>query len=331
VQPITYPAHVWLIVNPLAGIKAGIAVTDADPGDAQASLARHGVRVAARRVTEREGDAALGAREAVGAGADLVVVAGGDGTVHDAAGALVGTDTALGILPLGTAMNIARALNVPRALDEAAVVIAEGRRLRMDVGRAHTESAEGYFLQVAGAGVDAGVMAYARQLERGNWRWLLPMLRFAVRYRPRPVRVTVDGNEEAFRSCHIVTVAIGPFAGAALSLAPHAKVDDRRFDVVVREGFSRQEFARHVLSIAGGRRVDHPKAHTRRGRQVTVDALSRPLAVHADGIPLGTTPARFEILPAALSVIVGSPPADGSSAVSGSAALPRIPALPAGA
>jgi diacylglycerol kinase family enzyme len=160
-------------------------------------------------------------------------------------------------------------------------------------------------------------MAYARQLERGNWQWLVPLLRFALRYRPRPVRVTVDGSEELFRFCHTVTVAIGPFAGAALSLAPHAKVDDRRFDVVVREGFSRPEFARHLFAIAWGRRTDHPKAHTRRGIRVTVDGLTRPLAVHADGIPLGTTPAHFEILPSALSVLVGPSPDNGPSAVGG--------------
>jgi diacylglycerol kinase (ATP) len=310
-------SRVWLIANPLAGRKAGITLTRADPDDAQAALARRGVHAAETRTTEREGDAALAAHEAVAAGADLIVVAGGDGTVHDAAGALVGTDTALGILPLGTAMNIARALNIPRALEEAAALITDGQVVRMDVGRAHTAAAEDYFLELAGVGVDAGVMAYARQLERGNWRWLLPLLRFALRYRPRPVRVVVDGSEELFRACHTVTVAIGPFAGAALSLAPHAKVDDRRFDVVVREGFSRTEFARHVFTIAWGRRADHPKAQTRRGRRVTVDGLTRPLAVHADGIPLGTTPARFELLPSALSVLVGRPPADGPSAVRG--------------
>jgi YegS/Rv2252/BmrU family lipid kinase len=318
----------WLIANPQAGRKAGVTTTAAGPDEARAALERHGVVVVEARTTEGEGDATALARQAAAAGAELVVAAGGDGTVHEAAAGLVSTATTLGVLPLGSMMNIARALNIPRDLDGAAAVIRDGQRVRMDVGKAVTPAAERYFLEVAGVGIDAGVFVYADQLDDGDWGSLLKMLRFVARYRPRPVRLTVDGQAEVVPACLMISVAIGPFAGAGVALAPDAKVDDRQFDVVVRERFSRLELARHLAASSWGRRAYHPKARTLRGSHVAVEAVGRRLMVHADGSLVGPTPARFELLPAALSVLVGQPPATEPSAVS---AVDSAAAAPTGA
>ena len=84
---------------------------------------------------------------------------------------------------------------------------------------------------------------------------------------------------------------------------------------VTREGFTRLEFARHIVSIAFDRRVHHPKARTIKGRVVEVAPVNRKLMVHADGHSLGMAPVRFELIPAALSVLVGEAPAGEPSAV----------------
>lgn len=303
----------WLIVNPRAGRKGGISTNSATPDEARSVLERHGVAVE-MHPTERQGHATELAREAARAGVDLVVAAGGDGTVHEVATALIGTPTTLGVLPLGSVMNIARALNVPRDLDGAAEVIHAGRVVHMDVGKATTRTAEGYFLEAAGVGVDAIAVPYANQVDAGRWGAVLPLMAYVSRYFPRPARVTVDGRGEVVQA-FTITVAIGPFTALAMAVAPDAKVDDRQFDVVVREGFTRLEFARHIVSIAFGRRVHHPKARTIKGRVVEVVPVDRKLMVHADGHSLGMAPVRFELIPAALSVLVGEAPAGEPSAV----------------
>jgi diacylglycerol kinase (ATP) len=211
-------------------------------------------------------------------------------------------------------MNIARALNIPRDLEQAAEVIRAGHTVRMDVGKATTAKAEAYFLEAAGVGIDAGIFAYADQLDSGNWGSLFPLARFLLRYRPGRAQLMVDGHAE---QVHVfsITVAIGPFLGPAMAVAPGAKVDDRQFDVVVWERFSRLELLRHFGSISSGRRAYHPKARSLKGRMVQVEGVRRQFMVHADGHTLGPAPVRFELVPAALSVIVGEAPAGEPSAV----------------
>jgi YegS C-terminal NAD kinase beta sandwich-like domain len=105
----------------------------------------------------------------------------------------------------------------------------------------------------------------------------------------------------------MVSVANGPYVGAALAIAPDARLDDHRLDVKVFTRFGKFELLRHFLSIAGGRRVYNPKVKAFRAR--TVDVIpDRPMMVHGDSRPLATTPARFEVLPSALAVIVGGEP-----------------------
>jgi YegS/Rv2252/BmrU family lipid kinase len=233
----------------------------------------------------------------------LVIAAGGDGTVAEVAEGLVGTSAVLGVVPLGSVMNVARMLGIPRDLDEAAQVINDRRVARIDVGRARTQARTALFMEAAGIGIDAGLFAYFNQLDRGNWRTLKPLFKFMWRYRPRRVTVRLDGRPRRYRAM-MVTVANGPYLGAALTLAPDAQLDDHKFDIQVFTGFSKFEFLRHLLAIAGGRRVYNPKVQSFRARTVDIETR-RPMMAHADSQPLGTTPARFEIVPSALSVIVG--------------------------
>ena len=291
-----------LILNPAAGRKGGLTTNAFSLDDARALLARHGIE-ATVFCTERASHATELAKQALDEGYRRILAAGGDGTVAEVAESLIGTTATLGILPLGSIMNIARMLGVPRDLEGAADVITAGRVARIDVGRAEATARQTYFLEAAGVGIDAGIFIYATQLDLGNWRSLRPFLTFLRRYRPRRMFLRLDGQPIQVRAS-MVTIANGPYLGAAMTLAPDAKLDDRQFDVRIFTRFSRLELVRHFLSIVGGRRAYHPKILTRRARVVDVTG-NRPLMAHADSHPLGTTPARFELIPAALNVLVG--------------------------
>jgi len=296
---------VWLIANPNAGRKVGLTTNAAGPELACEVLGRHGIH-SLLKVTEHERHASELARAAVEAGARLVIAAGGDGTVREVACGLIGTDTRLGIFPLGSMMNIARSLNVPRDLDAAAEVIKEGRVVRMDVGRASTRTASAYFLEAAGVGLDAAMFTYGNQIDKGNWGALRPLWRYLLHFRPRSARLVVDRRRGRVRIL-MLTVAITPFTGAALAMAPQAKIDDGLFDVVLRSGTTWKSLVRHAIAMAWTREPHPPESITLRGRRVEVQPTRTRMMVHADGNNLGTTPARFELIPHALPVIVGQP------------------------
>ncbi len=291
-----------LILNPKAGQKAGVTTNSFDLDDARDLLQRHGIE-AEIFCTERADHATELAKQAVADGYERVLAAGGDGTVAEIAESLVGTRVTLGVLPLGSVMNVARMLGVPRDLEGAAAVITADRVARIDVGQVKGTARESFFLEAGGVGIDAGLFAYFNQMDRGNWRTIRPLLTFLWRYRPRRFYLRLDGKPLTTRAM-MITIANGPYLGAALTLAPDAKLDDQMFDVRIFNRFSKFELIRHFLSITAGRRSYDPKIMTRRARVIDVRA-SRPLMAHADSQPLGTTPVRFELIPSALSVYVG--------------------------
>jgi YegS/Rv2252/BmrU family lipid kinase len=292
-------------VNPNAGRKIGMTTNAFGVDDARDLLQRHGIE-AEIWCTEHPGHATSLAQRAAREHYELVIAAGGDGTVEEVAEGLVGTTVELGVLPLGSVMNIARMLGIPRDLDAAADVIRDRRVARIDVGRATTGARTAYFVEAAGIGIDAGLFAYFNQIDSGNWRSLRPLLTFMWRYRPRRLTLRIDGRPYRFRAL-MVTVANGPYVGAALAVAPDARLDDHRFDIEVFTRFGKLELLRHLLSIAWGRRAYNPKVRHFQAR--TVEVISdQPMMVHADSAPLATTPARFDVLPSALAVIVGGEP-----------------------
>ncbi|MCC7106156.1 MAG: diacylglycerol kinase family lipid kinase, partial [Chloroflexi bacterium] len=252
--------------------------------------------------TEYAGHGEERARRACDAGRPLVIAAGGDGTVAEVAAGLVGGHTALGIMPLGSVMNVARMLGVPRELPAAALVIRDDHRVCLDVGKARTTVGERIFLEAAGVGIDAALFAYVNQLDSGNWKSFKPLPRFLWRWRPRRVRITVDGRTKKTRVL-MVAIVNGPYLGAAVEVAPQALADDGLLEVYAYTAHRGWQQLVHLWSLLrrGGRQM--PGVMSTQARTVEIYA-PRPLMVHADSHPLGTTPASFTILPRALEVLV---------------------------
>ena len=294
-----------LIFNPSSGQKLGMSTNAGGAEEAQHALRAAGVPFDPWP-TERAGHATELARRAVGEGRALVIAAGGDGTAGEVAQALAGTDVILGIMPLGSVMNVARTLCIPRDLPEAARVIAGGQVLAIDLGKV----GDVYFLEAAGVGLDAGLFGYFEQLESKGLR--RNVLGAAVRFlrglgTPR-LTVQVDGRRHQVRA-PMVAVANGPFVGAAYALAPDARVDDGLLDVVTFHGASVPRMLFHLVAVAGGRRLSiPPKAVVLRGHSIRIASRRRrrTLPVHADGTAIGATPISFEVAPAALRVLVGA-------------------------
>jgi diacylglycerol kinase family enzyme len=106
-----------------------------------------------------------------------------------------------------------------------------------------------------------------------------------------------------------VSIANGPYTGAAFTVAPEARLDDGRFDIRIFHRYSKGELVRHFASIAFGRRAYAPMAVTERSAHVTITG-ARPLPARADGHDLGMTPLTCTILPRALLVVAPDPSAE---------------------
>ena len=279
------------IVNPAAG--GGTARTDVD-----AVLGELRTRFETIDVVETGSEhptaAELG-EQGVRDRYDAVLVAGGDGTVGAAARALVNTDVILGILPFGTYMNIARAIGIPREDQQAAAaVIVAGNVRSIDVGAV----GETLFFEAAGIGLDADAFAATRAAQRGDHGYALAAIGALVRRRGARVRISVDGRVRTHRIVQAV-VSNGPWYGWGFEVAPGARVDDGKLDLVIF-GDNKLHVLREMIAAAIDR--DRP-ARGRRylGARITLSA-THELSVHADGAIVGNLPQTFTVRPKALKV-----------------------------
>jgi len=295
----TAPAAIPVLWNSNAGQKVRGPKAPTGPEDLQRTLAEAGVEVrVVPTATVEEAKEAV-ARE-VAAGAKLVIAAGGDGTVGLIGMELLGTNVALGVMPLGSVMNIARMLGIPRELPAAAAVIAERREAPIDVGEANGQ----LFFETASVGLNAAVFREAQHFDDGDWGSFLRAARQAIRYTPARMELILDGGKRIKTRALMVTVSNAPYTGVAMTVAPDARLDDGKFDVVIWEHFSKAELVRHLTSITFGRRKYSPHTATYRAARVTVIGR-RPLPARADSHDLGTTPLECQIRPRSLRVLVG--------------------------
>lgn len=253
--------------------------------------------------TQKSGHGTEIARQAVADGRDLVIAAGGDGTVNEVATALVGTGVPLGIIPLGTVNVLARELRIPFDLRKAVRTIVDGNVRKMDVGCV----GEHYFTLMAGFGFDAEITATVVQPLKdviGASAYVIKTLEMLARY--EATDVTLEMAEETYNGrAYMVVVANSPSYAYKLSLAPYASTEDGLLDVIVFEQLptKRMGFLQQILQIFIRRHVHHRAVRYFKTPKVTV--RSNPeVMIQIDGDPNGMTPAEVSIVPCALSVLV---------------------------
>lgn len=266
-------------------------------------LVANGVRLDLAE-TRRAGHAAELAREAVANGADLVVAAGGDGTIAEVASGIMGSGARLGVIPLGTANVLAHELGLSFAPRSVAAALAFGRTRTLWPGMASTEAGERLFVQMTGAGFDAQVvhrLSLPMKHAIGRGAYVAQSLRELACYRFPLLRLSVDGTE--LRAASVI-VSKGRLYGGRYMLAPAAKPDEPGFSVAVfREGGPAAALAYgaalpfDLLPRMAGvtmMRASHVRISARAG-----------VPVQADGDAAGTTPVSITDAPAPIPVVIG--------------------------
>ncbi len=250
--------------------------------------------------SEYAGHLSILAKEAAEKNYDAVIVVGGDGSVNEATQALTGTETALGIIPIGSGNGLARFLKIPMNITQAVHRINAFQQKRIDTADINTHK----FVNLAGIGFDAHV---AKQFElshqRGFRNYAKISLREFFKYREQHYKISLDGKAIETTAFMIVFANSNQF-GNNFVIAPQAKIDDAKLDVCIIQKPKLYQIPTVLLKIIC------KKAHTSRlvkihkASQITIE-LSKKTILNKDGEALEQDKEiRIKVNPLSLSVII---------------------------
>jgi len=292
--------RIVLIVNPKAG-KVNISRIRA----VQYVLERYGADTSVLETTG-PGHATTLAREAGATRPDMVMTAGGDGTINEAANGLIGSGVPLAILPFGTANVLAREIGLPLNPVDAARVCCTGHVENIHLGMA----AERRFLLMVGAGFDAAVVRYVKGAVKARIGWgayVLGGMRLLARpWRSRYCVTTRDRSIESAASVIVANAA--QYAGRWL-IAPEASLFHRGLDVCVFHRSRRRDMVRYALAIVRGQHTALPDVEMLRTDSVRIEGGPED-HIQIDGDLAGTLPVDICIEARPLSLIVPAETAD---------------------
>lgn len=269
-----------------------------------AALRRHGIEPIHRDCDGR--DALRAWVEADGPAADLIVVCGGDGSLNTVAPALLKAGRPVAIVPTGTANDLARTLDIPSDIEAAVAIAATGQEWTIDLGTANGCP----FFNVASIGMSVQLAhELTPDLKRrfGRFGYALAALRVLMRAKPFRCSIEVDGRPIRALSLQ-VAVGNGRFYGGGNVIASDATIDDGTLHAYSLEFVQAWKIALMFGSFRRGEHGTRPDVRAMSGRRFRV-TTRRPRSVNADGEIVTKTPAVFDVLPKALTVIVpvGSP------------------------
>jgi diacylglycerol kinase (ATP) len=271
-------------------------------GVAVAAIKAAGIPVVQAHAVDDKKETERLLRQEVEAGANLVIVGGGDGTLSACAGYLVNTPVAMGVLPLGTGNTLARSLGLPLDLEGAAQTIARGHVELMDVGRVNGR----VFLNSVSLGLSAEI-AHALDPETKKRLGLLawPVVGARVLWKHRAIVFKVTSPQKTFHvRTHQLVVSNGRYVAGPVAAAPDASIQDSCLRVFVLGGARHSSLARTAWKWLIGRHTTDPEARYFAANRLRINAVRRPVPADVDGEINERTPLDIEVLPAALRVVV---------------------------
>jgi diacylglycerol kinase (ATP) len=297
--------HTVLILNPISG-ESALATNHNEAGTNEelilSSLLIYNIKPLVLYTTVEDPGTAM-AQQAARDGAEIIIAAGGDGTLHAIANGVLNTNSTLGILPMGTMNNIARSLNIPEDIKQACAIIAAGETSQIDVGKIN----DTIFLEVAGIGLEAALFPAAEELKKrgilSTLQGIIHGLYTLIAFSPTKFTITFDGRKRRHVQAIQISICNSPYYGAHLQFAPTAIMDDGLLNVLIYRKFSKFDYLRHAYSISKGQRDLAPRVSRRKIKTMRIEA-EHPVEIHADGVPQGYTPATISIQPGVLKVRV---------------------------
>jgi YegS/Rv2252/BmrU family lipid kinase len=256
--------------------------------------------------TTAPGSATFQAQRQIDAGCDLIIVAGGDGTINEAANGMLHTNVPLAILPGGTANVLAREMHLPVPIDRAAARLCYWKPRRVSIGRLQLggDSRPRLFLCMAGAGLDAEIVSRLNlDLKAATGKLAYYVAGFGGVFRPlSEFEVVVDGSK--FEASFALISRVRNYGGD-LEIARGASLLNRDFEVVLFRGTSSLRYLPYLLGVALGRTHQMNGCTVLHGCSVSCRALhGREIYVQVDGELVGRLPISADLIPDALNLLM---------------------------
>ncbi len=300
-EAVANRGRIAVAINPTSGKGRGAKVGQS----AMRLLAESGVEVVSATGSSAAQTLQL-AKKQVADGVSALVVVGGDGMVNLGTQACADTGVPLGIVAAGSGNDFATALGLPSHNCVAAVqLILAGQTRNVDaVRKTQTDAGPQWFVSVLGGGFDAKVNERANNWRwpRGKMRYNLAILRELPVFKPLPYVLELDGVRWE-TSAMLVALGNSQQYGGGMQITPNADLTDGLLDVLVISKVSIPEFLRVFPRVFKGEHIHHPAVTIRRAKTVRLDCAK--LVAYADGERFGALPLTVEVVPGALSVIVG--------------------------
>ena len=292
-------ARVVVLANGQAGALANGEARDELRGAICAALPDAEVRFCGE-----QDDVLTLARDAVNAGAEIVVAAGGDGTVNAVASAVAGTRAAMGLLPLGTLNHFAKDLGIPTERGEAIDVLAQGGTARVDVAEVNGR----IFVNNSGVGLYPTIVRLREQRQQHGWRkwpaFAVATITALARYRKLHVRVSANGQALA-RTTPIVFVGNNRYATVGPKLGTRERLDRGELSLVIPHPHRPLRLLWYAVLALLGRRFERDDVDVIHAPALRIESRHEHLRVSIDG-EVATLPAPLEyrVRPRALRVLV---------------------------
>jgi YegS/Rv2252/BmrU family lipid kinase len=296
-----------LVYNPVAGRYPSRMLTERAAG----ILQQYGWNVEIETTTGGDHISSL-AQQAVQENRDSLIIVGGDGSLNKALAGLVGTDTALGVLPAGTANVWAKELGLPGlswrrrdALEESAHRLARGEILQVDVGLCNDK----HFLLWSGIGIDAFIVH--RIEPRKQWEKIFTVMRYAAttvwnasQWRGIDLRIETDDfhKEGKFMLAEVGNIRL--YAGGYAILSPEASLVDGLMELWLFDGENLEDILQQAWSLRSGKHIDSNRVQFTKFKKVVL-ASDTPIYLQLDGEPeYGGKQVTVSVLPRALKVLI---------------------------
>lgn len=239
---------------------------------------------------------------------ELVIAAGGDGTIRHILGELAGEhiDIPVALIPFGTGNQLARNLKILEedlfhdSLQHAVDVIARGRLKKIDLGIMNGH----YFCVAAGAGPLCDAILTPTQEDKESWGMLayVGSVIQTVTTPAVPFRVTADGDSFEVKALGVIVSNVGDMGFAKISGG--AKLDDGFLDLCIITLGEFGDYVRLGFDLASSVLMGDTPFYVRRARSIIIESLAGPVVANLDGDPVGTSPMHIEVVPKAVNVLV---------------------------
>ncbi len=258
-------------------------------------------------------------RKALRAGHDVILSLGGDGTHNEVVngffenGAPINPKAALGLLPCGTGGDLRKTLGLSGDMNQAIERIMAGVRTPCDVGHIQYISntgalAERHFINIASFGISGLVDVKVNNSSKalgGKASFMLGVIKALAEYTPQDVHMVIDDHIDVQVNINTVAIANGRYFGGGMMVAPHARLTDGMFDIVIIRPLELSQMLRHSVKLYEGRHLESPHVSHLQARKIYAEPLrdGEDILLDVDGEAPGRLPATFELIPSGINLL----------------------------